>query len=173
MTAPMIAILVAVMLLLMPAHDHAALASATVDAYSHDAAENGPLLRGNASRSLALLLAIEFRESGFRATATGDCPGMVPGSPACDAEHARSFCAFQLTGERYRTTLADAGACVRYGLAAIRWSFATCRAAPPEERLAAYARGSCDSTEGRRMSRDRFALAKKIDVMIHNQKGTP
>ena len=45
----------------------------------------------------------------------------------------------------------------RIALARIRESVAACRALPVEERLSVYARGSCHSVEGRRLSRVRYA----------------
>lgn len=44
----------------------------------------------------------------------------------------------------------------RVAMRRVRDSRAVCRRLPPEERLAAYARGSCSSVEGRRLSRWRY-----------------
>lgn len=55
--------------------------------------------------------------------------------------------------------VADRKKCVRVVLRMARESFRACRALPVEERLALYARGSCDSVEGQKLSRTRMRLA--------------
>ncbi len=44
----------------------------------------------------------------------------------------------------------------RVAIVDVRRSWAMCRHLPREERLAVYARGRCDSDEGRRLSRTRY-----------------
>jgi len=55
--------------------------------------------------------------------------------------------------------VADRRKCLRVVLRMARESFVACRALPVEERLALYARGSCESADGRKLSRTRMALA--------------
>ncbi len=55
--------------------------------------------------------------------------------------------------------VADRTRCLRVVLRMARESFRACRALPVEERLAVYARGSCDSVEGQKLSRTRMKLA--------------
>jgi hypothetical protein len=154
----MIRIILAVMLWLAPGRDHAALASAIE-------AETG-------SRMLPLVLSVAFNESGFRADVAGDCPGIKAGD-ACPRERGKSFCAMQLNGERYRYTLDDPRACIREGVKALEVSLSVCREHPPNDRLAYYARGSCESEEGQRISRHRFALARKISDRMALEKARP
>lgn len=157
-------ICIAVMFWLMPGRDHTRLATATVEEvmkspalYAHDA---------DRTQTLAMVLAIQFNESGFTPDVPGDCHGMKPGSKECTRELAHSFCAMQLNGERYRYTLDDVHACVREGLDILHKSYAACAKEPVSERLAMYARGSCESEEGKRISRNRYSLAKRIAAKI-------
>lgn len=62
-----------------------------------------------------------------------------------------------------RGSAEDRSLCVSFAgdaaiaLARVRESTTACRHLPPEERLAIYARGSCSSKAGRRLSRIRYA----------------
>ena len=95
-------------------------------------------------KTAALLTAIAFRESSLDLRAVGD--------------KGRSVCWMQiLNGDR--ALLEDGDACLRRGMAMVRESFKACAHLPPDERLALYARGRCDSEEGRKISRERHALA--------------
>jgi hypothetical protein len=50
----------------------------------------------------------------------------------------------------------------RVAIERIRESRAACRHLPPEEQLALYTRGSCDSEEGRKLSRTRWPYDKEV-----------
>lgn len=130
---------------LAPGRDHTELGGAI----SRVVLEEPPLFAGDESRvrSAAFLIAIAMRESSLRNDVVGD--------------HGRSVCAMQILNGP-RSYLTDADACVRHGVKMIRESFAVCRGLPANERLALYARGNCDSETGRRLSRDRFALAARV-----------
>ena len=55
----------------------------------------------------------------------------------------------------------------RFAMERVRESRAACRHLPKQEQLAAYARGSCESAEGRKLSRHRFpsdTLVKQIET---------
>ena len=106
------------------------------------------------------LAAIAFRESTYRLDAIGD--------------HGTSFCAYQIhlpRGARTRDgfsgpdLLTDVHACTREALRQLRASLHVCKRLPESERMALYARGSCDSVSGRRLSRDRWAQAQKAKVL--------
>jgi hypothetical protein len=108
------------------------------------------------TKTAALLVAIAYRESGGKVAAKGDS-----GS---------SFCAFQInlgkngvtregwTGEELTQ---DAGKCTAVAAKIALTSWNACKRAglAEEERLAIYARGSCLSERGKKISRDRFSLA--------------
>lgn len=102
----------------------------------------------------AWLAAIAFRESSYRMRAVGD-----RGSSFCWAQinlpngrrTSEGWSGFELTAEPEK--------CAVVALRSLRGSLGICRHLPLEERLAAYAGGSCDSEYGRRISRDRYRLA--------------
>ena len=108
-----------------------------------------------------LLIAVALRESNFQPDARGDLHG----------GKATSFCAFQLhlpggartaegwTGEELSR---DVVKCTSVALRHVRHSLRTCGGYPREDRLAVYAAGRCDSEAGRRLSRDRMALAGRV-----------
>jgi len=110
-----------------------------------------------------VLVAVALRESNFAPAAKGDFHG----------GKATSFCAFQLhlpngsrtaegwSGEDVST---DVTKCTQAALRRVRDSQRACSFLPKEERLAVYARGRCDSDDGKRLSRDRMALAKRVGV---------
>jgi len=60
-------------------------------------------------------------------------------------------------GENIAAMCADLAAGAAVALARVRESVAACRHLPAPERLALYARGSCASAQGRRLSRVRYA----------------
>ncbi len=130
---------------LAPGRDHTELGGAI----ARVVLDGKPLFAGDETRirSAAFLIAVAMRESSLKNDAVGD--------------NGHSVCAMQIY-DGPRSYLTDADACVRRGVEMIRESFAACRSLPIEERLALYARGKCDSAEGRRLSRDRFALAARI-----------
>lgn len=125
------------------------------------------------SQSASLILSIEDRESTLTPNAVGDCPGMRPGSKECTRELATSFCAMQINGPAARGLERNARECVRRGIEMVRSSFVACRDLPANERLALYARGSCESDVGRRISRDRFRHAADIRKKILELRGKP
>lgn len=61
----------------------------------------------------------------------------------------------------------------RLALARIRESRSACRHLPTEERLAIYARGRCDSDEGRRLSRIRWPSARALERYRHVMADRP
>ena len=119
-----------------------------------------------------LLVAVALRESNFAPAAKGDFHG----------GKATSFCAFQLhlpggsrTAEGWsgEDVAADVTKCTQAALRRVRQSQTTCSFLPKEERLAVYAAGRCDSEAGRRLSRDRMALAKRVAAEARKHAGTP
>jgi hypothetical protein len=107
-----------------------------------DVAAEAPLFAGlnGVARTAALLVAIAFRESGVRLGAIGDS--------------GRSVCAFQILGGA-RALLTDARACVRAGHALLVQSVRLC----PVHPVSIYARGTCSSVDGQRISADRMRVA--------------
>jgi hypothetical protein len=151
----MTAFVLVMMLVLAPRRDHAELAGAVALA-----AETGrPLfaLDEDRHKTAAFYTALLFRESSLRNDAIGD--------------QGHSHCAGQIyLSHGFRTREGWSGAdlredvdkCMTVVVRMVRESFAVCAHLPPEERLALYARGSCASAEGRRISRDRSRLARRI-----------
>lgn len=110
-----------------------------------------------------VLVAVALRESNFTPTVKGDFR----------EGKATSFCAFQLhlpggsrTAEGWSgaDVNADVTKCTSVALRRVRQSVAACAHLPKEERLAVYAAGRCDSEIGRRLSRDRMALSRRVDL---------
>lgn len=108
-------------------------------------AERGPLFKGEDGerRTVALLVAVAFRESTFKADAIGD--------------HGRSVCAFQIL-HGARSLLTDVRACTDAGYTQLAASVRAC----PGHPVAPYARGTCESEDGRRISADRMRVARSL-----------
>lgn len=105
----------------------------------------------------ALLTAIAIRESGLaKSVDAPECHPAIVRKGWCDSGRARSL--WQLQGARP----ADRREAAAMALRAAKRSFAACRSLPLPERLAAYAAGTCTSTAGRRISRDRYALQQRL-----------
>lgn len=151
--------LVEAMLHVVPDHDHTDLARAVVAQVE----PRRPLFSLDEDQSLtgSVFVALLFRESTLDNGAIGDkgtshCAGQIhlPGG----ARTAEGW-----SGEDLR---ADPSRCLAVVSRMLRASFSACRALPFEERLAVYARGSCNSLEGRRISRDRMRLAARIHAAV-------
>lgn len=96
------------------------------------------------------LAAIAFRESSFVADAVGD-----HGSSWCFAQVHLPAGAKTRDGWTGPELAADPSKCARAALRTLRVSMSRCAWLPPEERIALYARGRCESRIGQRLSRDR------------------
>ena len=118
-----------------------ALASAIVDVV----AERGPIFAGpdGERRTIALMVAVSYRESTFKLDAVGD--------------HGRSVCAFQILNGS-RSLLTDVRACTNEGYTQLAASVRACPAHP----VAPYARGKCSSPSSRAISADRMHLARGL-----------
>jgi hypothetical protein len=153
--------------LLAPQRPHDELAEAITNRVEAES----PLFKGDDDRrkTSALLLAIAFRESSLRASATGDSVGGKP----------TSFCAFQIhlpggakTAEGFTgAELAeDPDKCVTTAIHMLRASMQQCPAHP----LAYYASGpaGCANERAQRISRDRLAIAQRLirDVRVNTQE---
>lgn len=108
-------------------------------------AERGPIFAGpdGERRTVALMVAVAYRESTFQVDAVGD--------------HGRSVCAFQILNGP-RSLLTDVRACTNEGYTQLAASVRACPAHP----VAPYARGSCTSEDGRRISADRMRLTRSL-----------
>lgn len=109
-----------------------------------------PLFEGSdgPKRTASLLLAIQEYESGYKTDAIGDA--------------GRSKGRYQIqTAHDWRDDVQTTLEAIRL----IRVSFKMCGVLPQDERLSAYASGTCDSEAGRRLSRHRFSLAKRLYSM--------
>lgn len=116
-------------------------------------AERGPIFAGpdGERRTVALLVAIAYRESSFKLAAVGD--------------GGRSVCAFQIL-DGPRSLLTDARACTDAGYTYLAASVRACPAHP----VAPYARGLCPKAmsstraeeEARIISADRTRLARGL-----------
>lgn len=120
------------------------------DAIASVAFESPPLFRGDdrRERTVALMTAVAYRESGLRTSAIGD--------------GGHSYCAFQIHDSSGGTIAltTDPIACARKGHAMLRESIRVCREHP----IAFYAEGprGCLSARAQRISRDRMAIAARL-----------
>lgn len=134
--------ILAAMTSLAPGRDHIATATAIADVVLSEP----PLFKHDESRvrTAAFITAVAFRESSFRnevVSKTGDS------------------CLMQIN---HRPDLAsDPRECVRVAFTMLRESFRMCREYP----LAFYASGprGCSNARAQRISRDRFALAARLE----------
>lgn len=148
---------------------------ATFDATAEglvEAAQAAPLFTGDqgVEQTIAVELAIAFRESGFKVDATGDCNGLPAGSPLCPRARAMSLGLFQISrfnapwlGVTADDLVGPPKTQATLALVMIRRSFQICVNKPLEERLGWYAvggEGCKDSGAGRA----RMRLAKSILV---------
>lgn len=115
------------------------------------ASEARPLFRGDevasgAERTAAVLVAVAFEESRFRANATGD--------------HGQSRSAWQVSRYWGEPVTIDGQALLALDL--MRESFRVCRARPVEERLSWYAAGGSGCDRGHAASVRRMRLAERL-----------
>lgn len=142
----------AAMTQLAPGRDHQVLGGAIARAVD----SNKPLFVNDDDRrrTAALLVAVAFRESTFKADAVGD--------------HGKSFCAFQIhrSSGGSPELLEDVDACARTGLTLLRTSLKVCSAHP----IAWYAAGpqGCDNQRAQKISRDRMALAAWLVGLVRS-----
>jgi hypothetical protein len=158
--------------LLAPNRSHDRLA----EAIATRAEAEPPLFKEDEDRrkTMALLVAVAFRESSLRHDAVGD---HVKGKPT-------SFCAFQIHLPAGRKTaegwtgedlLEDPNKCVTAAYRMLRISVRKC----PDHPIAWYAEGpgGCASRRAQRISRDRVLLArrlvKKVEVEEKPRATTP
>jgi hypothetical protein len=120
-----------------------------------------PDLVQDRAASLALYLAVSYRESGWDPRAVGD--------------GGTSWCAFQVAAVSGGgpALLEDTHACVERAHALLSLSLRTCRELPASDRLALYARGRCGSASGQRISRDRMALARRFRSVLDGGVSAP
>lgn len=136
-----------------------------------DAATEAPLFAGDlgVEQTIAVLLAIAWKESSFNTQAAGDCPDLPAGSPLCTlALGARALGLFQVWKTNAPPLNVDVDDLLgppkhqaSIALRMVKTSFRICAGRPLEERLGWYHRGgtSCpDSAAGR----GRMWLAKSI-----------
>lgn len=139
-------VVLAMMLRLSPSETPIARHGALAVAISTVATEEGALFANDVDleRTVALLVAVAFRESSLTASILGD--------------GGRSVCAMQIHGGDPALN-DDAVACVRAGYRMLKTSVRVDRSNP----VAFYARGPrFESEEARRISRDRMALARSL-----------
>lgn len=115
------------------------------------------------ARTGVLLLALSWMESGFRADVDH---GVGPAARGGAADS----CLMQVrigsgrTGEgwNHEDLTTDRTKCFRAGLHLVRQSYGACRGLPPEQRLTAYAAGTCSSRPGQEKSKARIAVARRL-----------
>lgn len=105
-------------------------------------------------RTAALLLAVSYKESGWRRDVDFGIGPKARGS-------GKDSCLMQIRSDDPRL-VADRSHCFATGLRMIRQSMNACRHLPREAQLAAYAAGTCISTKGQQASRIRITLADRI-----------
>lgn len=140
---------------LSPDRDHSTLGAAIAEVVEAER----PLFADDDDRrqTASFYVAVLFRESSLDNNAIGDkgashCAGQIylPNG----ARTREGWTGAELRG--------DVTKCLAVVSRMLRASFVACRALPPAERMSLYARGSCTSETGRRLSRDRFALARRV-----------
>lgn len=142
--SPLFVWIVAAMHLLQPGRNHDRLAQATANVL-----ESEPplyLQDETRTRTAALVVAIEFRESSFRI-------GVI----SLTDDH----CAMQLHARPDVDD--DPEKCVREGMRMLRHSFSSCPGAP----LAEYVGGGCLNKRARAISDDRIRLAADLILGVH------
>ena len=132
------------MSVLDPGRDHVELAY--IDAIAVERS-HGAFGERSVLETLALVVAIQYRESRFRSDAVGD--------------HGQSFCSMQIHSSSggEKRLLGDPEACVSLGLSLL----ASSSRLDPAHPVAAYARGSrWRSGEAQKISDDRVQLARSL-----------
>lgn len=110
-------------------------------------------------RDAALLVAVAIKESGLaRDVDLGPCDPARVRLGQCDAGRAKTLWQLQAVDG-----WPDRREAARMALKRLRHSEKRCRDLPAEERLAAYAAGTCTSSAGRKISRDRVEFARRIE----------
>jgi hypothetical protein len=126
--------------------------AALSDATAREVWADEPFYRGDEDRvrTLALHIAVAYREGGLQTRAIGDLSS------------GGSFCAYQIhvSSGGSRELTESAPLCARHGHRMLRASIRNCREAP----VAWYAEGplGCSSERARRISADRVALADRL-----------
>jgi hypothetical protein len=139
-------LVLAMMTSLSPAQDPVMRHGRLATAIAVVASEEAPLFKNDEDRvrTVALLVAVAFRESSLQHDAVGDS--------------GRSVCAMQIHGGN-KSLLVDTPACVRTGLSMLQESIRVDR----DEPVAFYARGPrYKSDEARSLSRDRVRLSQRL-----------
>jgi hypothetical protein len=146
--------------------------------------EASPVFRGDNGRSrTAMLIALKFwTEGGFRRDIQSGFNRDAQAKIGLN-DHGNSYCLSQINLGRKRYTaqdgstyydsatttqegwwgsqlLEDPHKCAAATVTLLRQSFGACHALPLEERLAAYARGNCESETGRKISVHRMRALK-------------
>lgn len=141
-----------------PDHSHPVM----TDAIVHVVEDERPLFVDDSSRerSIALVVAVAWREGSLREKVQGDCVEKTK-EGQCIA-HPRSFCTMQVhqSSGGNETLNDDPQKCIRAGMAILRESMKVC----PEHPVAYYASGpgACTNERAQRISRDRMALAARL-----------
>jgi hypothetical protein len=129
---------------LAPNRDHSELANAIASVVENEP----PLFKNDESRlkTASVLVSVAFRESSFRNNAIGD--------------KGHALCAFQLW-HTSRDVLTNPERCVELALERLRTSMKVCGRA---NALGLYAAGpgGCQSLHARRITNDRFHIAKQL-----------
>jgi hypothetical protein len=125
-----------------------------------------PLYGGRAkvANTAALYLAITYFESGWRRDVDLGIGSAARGGGVDSCVMQIRLGKGMVTQEGYDWTalVADRRKCVESGARLVRQSFNACRDLPPEERLAAYASGSCSNPVGKAKSRERVLFARRL-----------
>lgn len=123
-------------------------------------ADGAPLLfsgRDGRANTAVTMLAVSWLESGWRRDVDLGLGKLARGG-------GRDSCLMQLrvSAADHERLTKDRRACFGEGLALMRRSYGACRSEPSEDRLAVYASGSCRSEPGKKKSRERIAVARRM-----------
>lgn len=110
-------------------------------------------------------MAMAIGESALAKDAdVGPCYRKKPYRTRCDGGLAVGVLQVQLPPRQRKAYFLDRDLLVGRALRGLRGSFAACRNNPINERLAAYASGSCTREAGKRASRRRWKLVQRVLV---------
>lgn len=126
-----------------------------IAAVAHDSGRSDTARRSAA----AYLLGVGILESSFARDVDGlACDPARVAKGGCDSGNAHS--AWQIRGHAIESRRHAA----KLALSMMRRSRESCRHLPEDERLSVYTSGSCSSAAGRRSSRVRVALVRKLEA---------
>lgn len=128
--------------------------------------------KNGAVNSAGLLLAVTYKESGWRKDVDFGV-GKRSRGEGVDSCLAQIRVGVGKTDEgwSHEDLTGDRKKCFTAALRLMARSYASCRDLPPEEKLTAYTSGNCRSDRGKEKSRERVTLSRRL--LAHETRPTP